>query len=72
MHFEQRLSWSILGWDEFLWNDLSYFTTPESEILCWDQLTSKEKISATYLCYTQEIWDSTCYGEMQTSNFYFS
>ncbi|KAL7553210.1 hypothetical protein ACHAWF_016467 [Thalassiosira exigua] len=44
-----------LGWDEDSWDGDGQ--TPRSEDLNWDDLTEKEQLAASQLCYFRELWD---------------
>lgn len=47
--------------NELGWNEGNYDgdeSSPESDEKWWDQLTEKERVAATQLCYTRELWNA--------------
>ena len=46
--------------NELGWNEDNYDgdeASPDSDEKWWDQLTEKERVAATQLCYTRELWN---------------
>ena len=58
-------AWSILGFDEELWDD-----NEEPIDKSWDELTGKERKAAQYLGFDQISWDSDSDKELDVSIFF--
>ena len=46
---------TILGWDAGNWH---YDETPETEDMYWDELTVKQQMAATQVCFFRDLWNT--------------
>lgn len=46
---------AILGWNEEMWD--GFTSSPETELMLWDDLTIGQQQAAAEFCFTKEIWN---------------